>query len=230
MIRAQHGPQQRRRRRLHRRRHTSSSTTASRDNGQYGFSAYGRTASTTSSLRHNEIAGNNTDDWEMRSSRAAAARAAGSSGPPRRPVVTDNWVHDNHGVGLWADTNNTGFLFPGNYIADNDAEGMIYEISYNARSSHNTFVRNALGQRSDQRGFPTAALYISESGSDPGPATRVRHTFEIAHNRFIDNWAGHHGLGERRPVRRLAGQHQHRLHHAGQPEVATVDELQRPRP
>ena len=41
-------------------------------------------------------------------------------------------MHDNHSVGLWADTNNVGFDIEGNYISDNDAEGVFYEISYNA--------------------------------------------------------------------------------------------------
>ncbi len=48
-------------------------------------------------------------------------------------VVTDNWIHGNHSVGLWADTDNRGFDIDDNYIADNYDDGVIYEISYNAQ-------------------------------------------------------------------------------------------------
>ena len=68
--------------------------------------------------------------------------------------VTDNYVHDNRGVGLWADSNNVGFRFEGNYISGNDAEGIMYETSYNAAILDNTFIRNALAQGSHEPGFP----------------------------------------------------------------------------
>ena len=58
-------------------------------------------------------------------------------------TVTNNYVHDNLSVGLWADTNNRGFDFEGNYISGNYGEGLLYETSYNAKIVNNTFVRNA---------------------------------------------------------------------------------------
>jgi Right handed beta helix region len=105
-------------------------------------------------------------------------------------TIDGNEVSDNKSVGLWADTNNTGFLFENNYLSDNDAEGIIYEASYNAMIRGNTFVRNGTQKGPTTRSFPTAALYVSESGSDdrvPGPYNQ---TFEISGNVFTDNWSG----------------------------------------
>ena len=79
-------------------------------------------------------------------------------------TVTDNWVHGNGDVGIWADTDNSGFNISGNYIADNWGEGIIYEISYNASITDNGFVDNALGLGTlpgARWASPTPALYIS---------------------------------------------------------------------
>ncbi len=103
--------------------------------------------------------------------------------------ITDNWIHDNRGPGIWADTNNNGFLVSRNYIASNDGEGMIYEISYNAEISDNTFFRNGLIDGPEADGFPVPAIYLSESGSDPRAGGEYGSTFRVVGNRFIDNWA-----------------------------------------
>jgi hypothetical protein len=158
-------------------------------NGEYGFQSFSEHGPHDVVLRHNEIAHNNTDDWE------SIQPGCGCSGGGKfwntdGATVTDNWVHHNHGPGLWADTNDRGFLFQGNYISDNDSEGIFYEISYNARIVHNTFVRNAIKEGPSSPGFPIGAIYLSESGSDPRVHTKFRHTLQISHNRFIDNWAG----------------------------------------
>ena len=107
-------------------------------------------------------------------------------------TVTNNWVHDNGLVGLWPDTDNVGFNFSGNYISDNWAEGIAYEISYNASITDNAFVDNVWGEgpSPDVSGFPSGAIYLSESGSDsrvPGP---YGSTFAITGNVFTDNWGG----------------------------------------
>jgi hypothetical protein len=103
--------------------------------------------------------------------------------------IVGNWIHHNHGVGLWADTNNTGFLIEGNRISDNESEGLIYETSYNAAIIRNVFARNALVEGPKYPGFPLAALYISESGSDPRAGSLYGSRFLIARNRFVDNWS-----------------------------------------
>ena len=46
-----------------------------------------------------------------------------------------NYVHDNGGPGLWADTNNINTTFDGNTISNNWGPGIYDEISYNAPSS-----------------------------------------------------------------------------------------------
>lgn len=160
-----------------------------RKNGQYGFSAYAPGGVRGVTLRRNEIAGNNTDDWESRVEDCGCS-GGGKFWETRNARVVGNWIHHNNGVGLWADTNNTGFLVKGNRIAGNDSEGLIYETSYNAAIVDNVFVRNALRDGPRDPGFPMAALYISESGSDPRAGSRFGTTFLVEGNRFVDNWSG----------------------------------------
>ncbi|WP_427894912.1 right-handed parallel beta-helix repeat-containing protein [Kribbella sp. GL6] len=160
-----------------------------RDNGQYGFNAYSADKVAGITVQGNEITGNNADDWEKLKG-GCGCSGGGKFWEVTGAVVRANWVHDNHSVGLWADTNNTGFVIEGNYIAGNQAEGIVYETSYNAGIRGNTFVRNGLGKGPLNHGFPTPALYISESGSDARVTGVFNQTFEISGNVFTDNWAG----------------------------------------
>lgn len=106
-------------------------------------------------------------------------------------VVTGNYVHDNGYVGIWVDTDNSGFDISDNYIGNNWAEAIIYEISYNALISDNTIINNTWGKGVELGiGFPATALYVSESGGDsrvPGPYSG---TFTVTGNVFTDNWGG----------------------------------------
>ena len=140
-------------------------------------------------LDANEVTGNNTDDWEKRQE-GCGCTGGGKFWATTKATVTGNYVHDNRGVGLWADSNNVGFLFQGNYISDNDAEGLMYEISYNAAILDNTFVRNALVKGPTNPTFPAPAIYISESGSDSRVDGPYNNDFRIAGNVFTDNWSG----------------------------------------
>jgi parallel beta-helix repeat protein len=169
--------------------HTRVVSSCLSSNGEYGFQSYSPHGPHDVVLRHNEISYNNADDWESIQP-GCGCSGGGKFWDTRSAVVLDNWVHHNHGPGLWADTNDRGFLFKGNYVSDNDDVGIFYEISYNARITHNTFVRNGIQQGPRNSGFPVGAIYISESGSDPRVHTRFRHTFRVARNRFVDNWAG----------------------------------------
>ena len=159
------------------------------NNQQYGFNAYSPSGPTGLVLDHDEISGNNTYNWEARKS-GCGCTGGGKFWRVRGAVVTNNWVHNNHGVGLWADTNNRGFDIEGNYFQSNYDVGLFYEISYNALIKNNLFVRNAIGIGSTDPGFPTPALYISESGSDSRVAGKYSATFEITGNMFINNWSG----------------------------------------
>lgn len=164
-------------------------TNCLRENGQYGFSAYHPSKISDVIVEGNEIAGNNADDWERR------RPGCGCSGGGKFWMVTDavvsgNWVHDNKNVGLWMDTNNAGFSVERNYIADNDAEGIMYEASYNAAIRDNTLVRNGRVRGPHNGAFPTGAIYVSESGSDRRVHTAFADSFEITGNVFEDNWSG----------------------------------------
>ncbi len=106
------------------------------------------------------------------------------------PTITDNWVHHNAGPGLWADNNNTGFTIAGNLVEHNDSEGLVYETSYNAAVVGNTFVGNGTVKGPRNPGFPTPAIYVSESGADPRAGDGCTARLLIADNRFIDNWGG----------------------------------------
>lgn len=160
-----------------------------RNNGQYAFNAYHADGVSKVVLSGNEISGNNTDDWERRRP-GCGCTGGGKFWATNTAVVTGNYVHDNHGVGFWADTNNANFLFRGNYISGNADEGLMYETSYNATILENAFVRNALRKGPTNPSFPAAAVYLSESGSDRRVAGPYGTGFRVAGNLFIDNWSG----------------------------------------
>ncbi|GAA3088919.1 nitrous oxidase accessory protein NosD [Kribbella aluminosa] len=160
-----------------------------RDNGQYGFNAYNPQRVASITIQGNEITGNDTDDWE-KVRPGCGCTGGGKFWAVSGAVVRGNWIHDNRGAGMWADTNNTAFSIEGNYISNNYAEGVIYEISYNASIRGNTFVRNGIGKGPTNVGFPTPALYISESGADKRVPGMFSQTFEVSGNVFTDNWAG----------------------------------------
>ena len=169
----------------------------------------GRSAATSTPPRTTRSRGNNTADWDRRFRPVAAAPEGGSSGRPRNADVTDNWVHDNHGVGLWADTNNTGFLVShnlhrrqrrrGNVLRDQLQRGDL--VQHVRRATGSWPVRN-------ERGFPTPALYISETRQRPARRSGVRHDLPDRRQPLHGQLGRHHCLGERRPLLRLAGQHQ----------------------
>jgi hypothetical protein len=167
-----------------------------KDNGQYGFSMFkmpilGDSAIKNITLDHNEIVGNNTDDWESRIE-GCGCTGGGKFWDVQGARVTNNWVHDNKSTGLWADTNNIDFLFEGNYIEQNDGEGIWYEISYNATIRNNVIRRNAWVSGQNNLGSPGAAIYLSESGGDSRLAVTVSGAAQIRiyDNLFEDNFSG----------------------------------------
>jgi hypothetical protein len=164
-----------------------------RDNGEYGFQGAGndrgRFSATHLTIDHNEVAGNNTWNWEARDG------GCGCSGADKFWNVADvrltrNYIHDNHGPGIWADTDNANFDVEHNYVANNDGAAVIYETSYNLRLRHNNFVRNALVAGPVLRGFPDAAVYVSESGGDSRVPDSFGAAIDISGNTFLDNWGG----------------------------------------
>jgi len=159
------------------------------DNQQYGFNAYAPDGIKNLTISHNEISGNDTYDWEAKQE-GCGCTGGGKFWDVDGAVWTDNWVRDNHSAGLWADTNNRGFQITGNFISGNFSNGIIYEISYNAVISGNTFERNGIGSGPKNPGFPTGAVYISESGGDKRVPGVNSGKMEISGNKFVDNWGG----------------------------------------
>ena len=89
-------------------------------NGQYGISGYrapvpGASAITNVVVDGNKISSNNTEDWETKVPCCGCA-GGGKFWDVGGAKLTNNWVHNNKGVRLWADTNNIGFLLEGNTI------------------------------------------------------------------------------------------------------------------
>src|SRR3984957_6654264 len=159
------------------------------DNQQYGFNVYAPAGVSDITIDHNEISGNDTYNWE------AHQEGCGCSGGGKfwdvdDAVITNNWIDGNHSVGLWADTDNRGFEIANNHISGNYAYGLIYEISSNAEITGNTFSKNGIGAGPSNAGFPTSAIYISESGGDSRVPGRYSGKLEIADNTFVNNWGG----------------------------------------
>jgi Right handed beta helix region len=159
-----------------------------RSNGQYGFSVYAPKGVSAVVVDHNEIAGNDTYHWEKHVN-GCGCTAGGKFWDTNGATVTNNWVHGNVGPGIWADTDNNDFDVAGNYIENNDGEAVIIEISYNVSITGNVMLRNALVYGRKNPGFPTGAVYVSESGGDARIRARYS-TIEIANNQFIDDWSG----------------------------------------
>ena len=164
-----------------------------RNNGEYGFQGIGHSkgqfGATHLTISYNEVIGNNTWNWESKDP------GCGCSGADKFWNVADvslidNYIHNNHGPGIWADTDNANFDVEGNYVSNNDDVAIIYEVSYNLRLANNTFFRNDFVGGPGTHGFPEPAVYISESGGD----MRVPHSYgaeiNISDNMFIDNWGG----------------------------------------
>lgn len=166
-----------------------------KDNGQYGINSCCGTETNevvNFVLDHNEIAGNNTDDWESK------IDGCGCTGGVKFWInknarVTNNWVHNNKGVGLWLDNNNRGFVIENNYINDNDGNGLMIEAGYDASVRFNNFKKNAIvaGMENARKGdyFPVPAVYISEAGSPRGFNLKTSPML-ISNNNFENNWGG----------------------------------------
>ena len=159
-------------------------------NGEYGFISF---QSRNITLTDNEISYNDeAGAYDHPGGINCGCAGGGKFWQTLGATVTGNYVHDNGDPGLWADTDNAGFNISSNYIANNYAEGIMYEISYNAQITDNTLIGNDVGagRHNDTPDFPGSAIYISESGSDPRVHTDYSRQFLIAGNVLTNNWGG----------------------------------------
>jgi len=164
-------------------------------NGEYGFNGYsyvdetfGSTftgGATNITFTGNDVSDNNTMNTQ------SGSEGGGKFWQDGNVVVTGNYVHDNiDSPGLWMDTDNAGFLVQDNYISGNGGPGLMYEISYNADITDNTFNGNAIQGGEANKGFPTGAIYISESGGNASVPSTYAGQLNIQDNVFQDNWSG----------------------------------------
>jgi len=161
-------------------------------NGQYGWNSIGGSGDIV--MRDNEISYNNTGDWESQLP-GCGCSGGGKFWDAHTVRVLNNWVHDNHGTGIWADQNNYDFLIAGNLIEDNETHAIEYETSYNAVIRDNVLRRNSwkIGREFAARGdtFPIGTIYLSEAGYDPRlPAPEGATAFVIKNNTLENNWGG----------------------------------------
>jgi parallel beta helix pectate lyase-like protein len=93
-------------------------------------------------IEHNELAFNNYLDSPDPSDEAGGAKFVRTN----YLVVRGNYVHDNHGVGLWTDGWNAHVVYDSNRVEDNYGSGIMHEISLDAVIRNNIVQRNGLKQ------------------------------------------------------------------------------------
>ncbi len=164
-------------------------------NGEYGFNGYSYVdqtyedtftgGATNITLTNNDVSYNNTQKT------SSGVEGGGKFWQDGNVTVTSNYFHDNiDSPGVWMDTDNAGFLVKDNYISNNGGEGLMYEISYNADIIDNTFIDNGIVSGPTNPGFPTGAIYISESGGNSTIPSNYAGELNIQNNVFDDNWGG----------------------------------------
>lgn len=90
-------------------------------------------------IENNEIAFNNYLDQHDMAWEAGGVKLIGTDGAR----IVGNFVHDNHGPGLWTDGANYGTLYEENRVLDNYGPGILHEISYDAVIRNNDLIGNA---------------------------------------------------------------------------------------
>ena len=150
-------------------------------NGQEGFSAHGNGGL----YQSNEIAYNNYNlavnpNWEA---------GGGKAFETRNLTFKSNYVYDNGGPGLWADTNNIYTTFDGNTVSNNWGPGIYEEISYDSKIINNTITDNGMPSspgRGGRLGWAwDAGIQLRESGALTASTPLI-----ISGNDVADNYNG----------------------------------------
>ena len=145
------------------------------DNGQIGVTAWRGEGIVVES---NEIAGNRTlaYNWGWEGGGTKFKETTGM-------VFANNWVHGNHGPGIWFDIDNVDSVIRSNLVEDN-LIGTMIEISYGALITDNTIVDNG----AEGYGDIGAGIWVSNSSD-----VQIGHN-DIAGN-YLDILATHYDRG-----------------------------------
>jgi parallel beta-helix repeat protein len=111
---------------------------------------------------YNVITQTNTEGEDRDNDVAALGKFADDDGI----IVNGNNVYNNNDIGTWYDDYNVGTTITNNTLTNNYV-GLMYEISYNATISGNTFIDNGNNYNpsgDESAGAPPAAIRISSSG------------------------------------------------------------------
>ncbi len=160
-------------------------------NGQYGFQTYSGSDSvpvTNLTITNNEISFNDTRNYDTNGTGTCGCTGGAKFWNDLGATVTGNYIHDNQSVGLWMDTNNTGFNVSDNYFSHNWDVALMYEISYNVSITDNTFVDNGWIAGPNNPG--TGAIEINNAGSDPNVHGAYDTESVVSGNVLTDNWGG----------------------------------------
>jgi parallel beta-helix repeat protein len=95
-------------------------------------------------------------------------------------IIRNNYVHDNHGAGLWTDFDNHGTLYEGNVVINNYGPGIFHEISGSAVIRNNRVEGNA------HRWYNGGILVANSTG------------VEVANNTLVGNNGGVMALNQSR--------------------------------
>jgi len=107
------------------------------DNGQLGIGQY---KSADVRITANLVTRNNTDGFWIADWESGGIKSTRSSGQ-----VSGNDIVANRGIGMWSDIAEYDRQITGNRIRDNAADGIRYEISYQAVIDQNIVERNGFG-------------------------------------------------------------------------------------
>jgi parallel beta-helix repeat protein len=150
-------------------------------NAQEGFGAKGD----GSLYEDNDISYNNFNlavnpNWEA---------GGGKAWQTKNVTFESNYVHDNGGNGLWADTDNVNTIFEHNTVSNNRGAGIYVEISYNATIVNNIMTGNGMpsapGNNKGQGYGWYAGIQLRASG-----ALSPSSPFIISDNIVTDNFNG----------------------------------------
>lgn len=97
-------------------------------------------------------------------------------------VLSENYVHDNLGNGLWMDINNLDPLVEANRVVNNALAGIFIEISCGGSIKDNDVIGNGFGSRRPEA-MNSSGIFVSTS---PG--------VEVTENRVVGNAKGIGGL------------------------------------